>query len=242
MVLTLAITLVAVYLLFEFYLFPIERRFAKQLFTLPILQSAAWLVVFILFSIPLIPSLIATVVLAALFVIANMWSLKNKENLRILFVKQGAVGVVLGFAAYVIAPPTEKHIAVNALVSADWWKLFCWTIAFLLAMKPSSLAISLLLKNWTDELFRSESTPQQKPLKDAGAFIGYFERALIVIFVIWGQLPGVALVLAAKSVFRFGDLKDHGSRMYTEYVLLGTFASVLFGIGSGLIGMSMSRL
>ncbi|MDD1780825.1 DUF3307 domain-containing protein [Enterovibrio sp. ZSDZ35] len=242
MVQSLAIALIAVYVLFEFYLFPIERRFAKQLFTLPILQSAAWLVVFILFSTPLITSLVAALVLAGISVAGNMWSLKNKDNLRTLFAKQGLVVCVLGSAAYIIAPAAEKHVAINALETADWWTLASWTMAFLLAMKPSSLAISLLLKNWTDELFRSDSTPQQKPLKDAGAFIGYFERALIVIFVIWGQLPGVAIVLAAKSVFRFGDLKDHGSRMYTEYVLLGTFASVLFGIGSGLIGMYVSEL
>ncbi|KXF80907.1 hypothetical protein [Enterovibrio coralii] len=242
MILTLAITLVAVYVIFEFYLFPIEKRFAKQLLTLPILLSAAWLIVFIFFAIPLIPALAATFVLAGFSVGMNMYSLRNKDNLRLLFAKQGIVIIALTAASYVVANANEKTLAEQAFFNADWWNLFSWVLAFLLAMKPSSLAISLLLKNWTDELFRTDGVPKQKPLKDAGAFIGYFERALIVIFVLWGQLPGVALVLAAKSVFRFGDLKDHGSRMYTEYVLLGTFASALFGIGSGLIGVYLSAM
>ncbi|MFW5760036.1 MAG: hypothetical protein ACOCXH_03530 [Cyclobacteriaceae bacterium] len=41
-------------------------------------------------------------------------------------------------------------------------------------------------------------------------------------------------MIAAKSVFRFGDLKEAGQRKRTEYILIGTLISftlsILFGI------------
>ena len=38
----------------------------------------------------------------------------------------------------------------------------------------------------------------------------------------------IGFLLAAKSVFRFGELKDAKDRKLTEYILIGTFLS--FGI------------
>ena len=44
-------------------------------------------------------------------------------------------------------------------------------------------------------------------------------------FVITGNIEGVGFLLAAKSIFRFGDLNKAREIKITEYVLLGTLAS-----------------
>ena len=72
----------------------------------------------------------------------------------------------------------------------------------------------------------------------AGEWIGYIERVLILTFVITGNIEAVGFLLAAKSVFRFGDLNKAKEIKITEYVLLGTLASftiallVAFALGS----------
>ena len=40
------------------------------------------------------------------------------------------------------------------------------------------------------------------------------------------RLSGVGFLLAAKSVFRFGDLKEKNDHKMTEYVMIGTLLSV----------------
>src|SRR5699024_1678830 len=59
-------------------------------------------------------------------------------------------------------------------------------------------------------------------------YIGMLERVFIFVFIITGNWEGIGFLLAAKSIFRFGDLKDSKDRNLTEYILIGTLLS--FGI------------
>jgi len=55
--------------------------------------------------------------------------------------------------------------------------------------------------------------------------IGQWERALIFLFVLVGQLGGIGFLIAAKSIFRFGELKDPTNRREAEYITIGTLMS-----------------
>ncbi len=61
----------------------------------------------------------------------------------------------------------------------------------------------------------------------AGALIGYLERILILTFTLLGSYTAVGFVLAAKSIFRFGELTRSTDRSLTEYVLIGSLLSVV---------------
>jgi hypothetical protein len=63
-----------------------------------------------------------------------------------------------------------------------------------------------------------------------GMVIGRLERALIFMFVLVGQPAGVGFLIAAKSVFRFGELKEHANRMEAEYIIIGTLMSFGYGL------------
>ncbi len=76
-------------------------------------------------------------------------------------------------------------------------------------------------------------------LKDAGRTIGMYERALILTFMILGEYQAIGFLIAAKSVFRFGDLIDPSQRKRTEYILIGTLISFTFSI---LLGISTQFL
>jgi hypothetical protein len=56
----------------------------------------------------------------------------------------------------------------------------------------------------------------------------------VFCFILTGHFEAIGFLLAAKSIFRFGDLKEAKDRKLTEYVLIGTLLS--FGIAL-LIGL-----
>src|SRR5690606_12358123 len=62
-------------------------------------------------------------------------------------------------------------------------------------------------------------------IKEAGKYIGMLERLFIFIFIITSFWEGVGFLLAAKSIFRFGDLKENKELKLTEYILIGTLIS-----------------
>ncbi|MFT4732384.1 MAG: hypothetical protein ACI89W_001409 [Gammaproteobacteria bacterium] len=102
---------------------------------------------------------------------------------------------------------------------------------YLFLCKPVSLLITLSLTKYTDQF--NEAEKENEGLASAGELIGYFERGLIAAFILLGQFAGVGFLLAAKSVFRFGDMRRQSDRKLTEYIMLGTLFSFSFGIAVG---------
>ncbi|HEX6983518.1 MAG TPA: DUF3307 domain-containing protein [Balneolaceae bacterium] len=91
---------------------------------------------------------------------------------------------------------------------------------------PTSIVIKNAISRWDPD--PDEDSPDS--LEQAGAYIGILERLFVFTFVMSGQWNAVGFLIAAKSVFRFGDLKETHDRKLTEYILIGTLMSV--GIAS----------
>ena len=105
--------------------------------------------------------------------------------------------------------------------------------------------IDLLLKPFQKQLnkrFRPNSLRPVTGLKDGGRIIGYLERMLIFVFILSGQFAGVGFLVAAKSIFRFGELKDSENRKQAEYIIIGTFTSFLLAIVVSLIVQALLKL
>ena len=91
--------------------------------------------------------------------------------------------------------------------------------------KPASIFIKTIISIWSPE---SQNSNQDNSLANAGNYIGILERLFIFCFILLGHFEAIGFLLAAKSIFRFGDLKEAKDRKLTEYVLIGTLIS--FGI------------
>lgn len=65
-----------------------------------------------------------------------------------------------------------------------------------------------------------------------GRVIGTLERYIVLLLAVFGQWGAIALVLAAKSIARFEELKQ---RRFAEYYLVGTLSSMLIAVVSGLL-------
>ena len=116
-------------------------------------------------------------------------------------------------------------------------------LAYLVILQPTSIFIKQLLSPWTkqlDELNKPKEAehlvqlPIQTTLAMAGQRIGYLERLLMLTFVLMNQFAAIGFLIAAKSIFRFGNLTKSEDKKLTEYVLLGTFTSVAITIAIGL--------
>lgn len=117
------------------------------------------------------------------------------------------------------------------LFKTGWDNLNIWTvvIAYLLILKPTSVFLSLFINRW------SLSATVEKSLPNAGKWIGYFERILILTFILTGNAEGIGFLLAAKSIFRFGELNKAQEIKTTEYVLIGTLSSFTIAIIVGFV-------
>ena len=130
------------------------------------------------------------------------------------------------------------HLLVLAGVSGLWSSMYEWHVpldleawwiaaaaAILICWKPSNIFIKLVLKHY------SVNMPQEKDGGfNAGALIGTIERWLILIFVCLQRYDALGLLIAAKSIIRFGDSQTNKS----EYVLAGTLLSIFIAVMAGL--------
>jgi hypothetical protein len=91
---------------------------------------------------------------------------------------------------------------------------------FLLATRAGGFAVGLLMQPFAANL-PPETAAEGLP--GAGRLIGLLERGLIFVLVFIGQPQGVGLLMAAKSILRYGALKE--DRALSEYVIIGTLAS-----------------
>ncbi len=99
----------------------------------------------------------------------------------------------------------------------------------------AAVALKVLLKNFN---------PVKKSNKTnyAGKYIGILERLFIFLFVVINFWEGIGFLLAAKSIFRYGDLKENKDIRLTEYILIGTLLSFGIGILIGMVYLELSEL
>lgn len=97
--------------------------------------------------------------------------------------------------------------------------------------KPVSIIMQAIFSKWNIE----KLTKGNESLKDAGKYIGVLERLLVFVFIIMNHWEAVGFLITAKSVFRFGDLKESKHRKLTEYILIGTLISFGIAIVTGIL-------
>ena len=106
-----------------------------------------------------------------------------------------------------------------------------YLIAMLLTTVVSPIFLRIFFQKWEKEFeFQSK---RKESLMHAGLLIGVMERLIIVLFIQVGFLSGIGFLLAAKSIFRFGDLANAKDTKFTEYILVGTLASFVIAIVIG---------
>lgn len=150
--------------------------------------------------------------------------LKTKLNSRWLFGLDQLAHFIMITLVVKIYYPYEFNI--NVLFEAN---ILLFLTGILCVTKVSSIIMKTIISQWDLKEYTEKAS-----LENAGAYIGMLERLFVFAFIITNHWEGVGFLIAAKSVFRFGDLSKAKDRKLTEYILIGTLLS--FGLAI-IIGM-----
>lgn len=121
---------------------------------------------------------------------------------------------------------------------ASWYdntSSWIYLAAVLFITIVSGIVMRELMSNWSKALNESND----ESLNNAGKYIGMLERLFVFVFVVTANWEGIGFLLAAKSVFRFGDLKESKDRKLTEYILIGTLLSFGIAIATGMLVLKL---
>jgi hypothetical protein len=127
-----------------------------------------------------------------------------------------------------INAPTVATIA-DFLISIGYKALSALTI-YIGTVFAGGFLIRQLTRPLADHVQKSEI--EKGGLPNAGMYIGWLERLLIVTAVLMQSPSTVGLILAGKSIARFPEMKDPG---FAEYFLIGTFLSFTIALAGGML-------
>jgi len=166
-----------------------------------------------------------TIVISHFIIDLLKLNLEGKMNDKLLFgLDQIAHLVVIGILVNIYEP---YQIDIESLYTLE---SLIRILALLTVTYVSAIIMKLIMSKWR----LIEDEPKDS-LKDAGKYIGILERLFVFAFIAFGQWQAVGLLIAAKSVFRFGDLSRAKDRKLTEYILIGTLLSfglaIIIGLG-----------
>lgn len=150
--------------------------------------------------------------------------LNSKINVRRLFLMDQIAHLIV--IIIVALAYTSYSVDIDVLYTKN-------TIALLLSLiaitSIASVIMRLIMSKW---IFEEDDASDS--LEQAGKYIGILERLFVFGFIIINQWSAIGLLIAAKSVFRFGDLSKAKDRKLTEYILIGTLLSFGIAITVGL--------
>lgn len=121
-------------------------------------------------------------------------------------------------------------VLVPSIFAAGLWAgdarlaaLFALAAGAILAVRAGGFAIGQLMQPWAEAITLDG-------LPGGGRAIGYLERGLIFLMVLGGMAEGIGFLIAAKSVLRFGTVREEAK--LSEYVIIGTLASFAWALVS----------
>ncbi len=108
--------------------------------------------------------------------------------------------------------------------------LFALVAGAIIATRAGGFAIGQLMQPWAEVIVLDG-------LPGGGRAIGYLERGLIFLMVVGGMAEGIGFLIAAKSVLRFGTVREEAK--LSEYVIIGTLASFAWALGTAFATLAL---
>lgn len=136
-------------------------------------------------------------------------------------------------AVAAVAPTMPLHAWRLLTQAVQSPQLYLFSSGYIAIVFGASHLVQRVSGHFLADLDRN--TRATKPgLRDAGKYIGWLERFLIVTFLLARHGDVIALVIGAKAVIRYPELKDVGKGHFADYFLIGTMTSVGLALAGGL--------
>ena len=144
----------------------------------------------------------------------------NRKGLLLFTIDQIAhVAVIVVLARWLQLAPFVLH----------WVARFGDRVSSMLIVMSGAITVTVVsgvvVENFVKSLQTPESGVGNSGFPTGGARIGQLERILVFILFLIGQPGAIGFLVAAKSILRFGELKE--DRREAEYVIIGTMWSLV---------------
>lgn len=160
-------------------------------------------------------------------------SLQKEKNKVQWFLVDQLMHIVSIFVVWAIF--FQPNLDFESWLNNELLWIFVTALVFIIFV--AGIGIQVIMSVWS----RAIDDSNEESLNNAGKYIGILERLFVFTFVVTGNWGAIGFLLAAKSVFRFGDLKESKDRKLTEYILIGTLLSFGTALATGLVVLGLSR-
>jgi len=150
------------------------------------------------------------------------------ESGPVRLAEQALQFVIVGCAAGLLVAPGEAGASGRRLLQV-LPTLLPLVVAYVAVLFPGGRLIGHLLRRWEEAVRGCDG--QSPSLPEAGKYIGWLERFLILTAILASAPTAVGLIVAAKSIFRFPEIDG---RPLAEYFLVGTLLSVAVAVLGGI--------
>jgi hypothetical protein len=143
-----------------------------------------------------------------------------------------ALTVIL--AAWLIAPGVSFH-ELTALAGATRnlpAKFLAVPIVYVAVVFGGGYLIRYLTRTLAEGIKRHSQDKSSEQLQNAGLYIGWLERFLVITALLLQSPATIGLILTAKSIARYPEFK---SEHFAEYFLIGTLLSIAIAIAGGVV-------
>jgi hypothetical protein len=163
----------------------------------------------------------------------------------LLYVTDQLLHVVLVALAAAIALQAAPPVAgVFGAWTSGRDTVLVYLVVITATVFPAGYLIRYLLRPLSRQL--AASRDYQAPpydslegLSNAGLYLGWLERGLLVVAFAMASFTAVGLIIGAKSVARYPEFK---SRAFAEYFLIGTLISVAIAAVGGWVLHTLLRM
>lgn len=155
----------------------------------------------------------------------------RRDDLYVFSIDQLAHLVALAVIAVLAPWPAERSIWIRT-AGFDYYTLLVLASGIILTVRTGAILVDKAVAPFLSKLKKvpPDGSTGARGFEEGGRLIGQLERALILLFILADHLTAVGFLIAAKSVLRFGEVRDRENRMEAEYIIIGTLISFLWGL------------
>jgi len=140
-----------------------------------------------------------------------------------LFSIDQAAHLILLFLAWYL---WGRELAVGRYIY-DYTYHLTIALGLLVLLRPVGVLLgSGVIWTFNGEKEKDIKEEDVKQKKDSSRLIGYLERIIVLFLLLNGEYSAIALVIAAKSIARFPEIKDEKGHLRANDYIIGTFLSL----------------
>jgi hypothetical protein len=132
---------------------------------------------------------------------------------------------------FLVHPSVQTFVFWLTRIRSLQEKILLVTVVYVFVIFGGGYLIrALIAPLWKEE--QGKETIEHEEVINAGLYIGWLERFLVLTALFLQSPATVGFILAAKSIARYPELK---SVRFAEYFLIGTLLSVAIAIGGAIV-------